>query len=130
MGGIRLTTAKDAGDLDASDYSDVRVTHVNWNLREDRIGVTYQLGVFDDVTGEFTPGVLQPQLFQIWDGKDQQGNDDPTVDDYTVFFGETFKTGADTNCERFLEMATNLISLRLGLPGAAVKPGRSGKKKI
>lgn len=130
MGGIRLTTPKDAGDLDPNDYTDVRVTHVNWSLRDDRIGVTYQLGQFDDVTGEFTPGIVAPQLFIVQDGVNQAGEPDETVDDYTVLFGETFKTGTDTNAERFLEMVTNLISSRLGLAGTTVKPGRSGKKKL
>lgn len=130
MGGIRLTTPKQSGDLDSQDYTDVRVTHVNWVPLEDRLVVSYELGVFDDVSGEFVKGILPRTAFTIWDGKDQNGEPDPTVDDYTTFFDETFKTGADTNAERFLEMCTNLISLRLGLPGTAVKPGRSGKKKI
>ena len=130
MGGIHLTTPKDAGDLDAVDYSDLRVTNLNWNLREDRLVATYQLGNFDDVTGEFVPGILPPAPFIIQDGFNQQGEPDPTVDDYTVFFDETSKQGSDTNAERFVEMVTNLLSLRLGLPGAALKPGKSGKKKI
>ena len=130
MGGIRLDTAKDAGDLDANDYTDVRISDVAWSLLADRVFVTYQLGRFDDVTGEWTPGVLTPQVFTVQDGVNQAGKDDPTITDYTDFFEEAFKTGSDTNAERFLEMLTNIISLRLGLPGTAVKPGRRGRKKI
>lgn len=130
MGGIHLDTPKDAGDLDPNDYTDIRVSKVAWNLVNDLLEVTYQLGAFDDVSGEWTPGILGPRIFRVVDGEDQDGNPDPAITDYTDFFDETFKTGSDTNAERFLEMLTNIISLRLGLPGAAVKPGKSGKKKI
>lgn len=130
MGGIRLTTAKDAGDLDPNDYTDVRVSKVSWNLVTDSLEVVYQLGSFDDVTGEWTAGVLGPDVFRVIDGAEQDGTPNPAITDYTDFFEETFKQGSDTNAERFLEMLTNIISLRLGLAGAAVKPGKSGKKKI
>jgi hypothetical protein len=130
MGGIHLDTAKDAGDLDSNDYTDVRVTTVSWSLQANIVNATYQLGSFDDVTGEFTPGILPEGQFRVVDGEDQNGVPDPSITDYTDFFEETFKEGADTNAERFLEMVTNVISLRLGLPGTAVKPGKSGKKKV
>lgn len=125
MGGIRLTAPKDAGDLDANDYQDVRVSRVEWDLLTDQLSVNYQLGNFDDATGEWTPGVLEQKYFAIRDGAPSESDAD-----YSDFFGETFKTGSDTNAERFLEMITNIISLRLGLPGTAVKPGKSGKKKV
>jgi hypothetical protein len=130
MGGIHLDTAKDAGDLDANDYTDVRVSHVEWSLASNILRAAYQLGSFDDVTGAFTPGILPQKFFTVQDGVGPDGEPDPAVTDYTDFFDETFKEGADTNAERFLEMLTNILSLRLGLPGTAVKPGKSGKKKI
>ena len=120
--GIQLTSAKDAGDLDGVDYRDIRISKINWNLMGDILEVTYQLGNFDDTTGEWTPGVLGPKIFVVKD-------EDPD-NDYTTFFDETFKTGADTVAERMVEMLTNLLALRLGFDGVSVKPGRSGKKKI
>lgn len=120
--GFQFTTPKDAGDLDAADYSSIRISKINWNLMNDIVEVTYQMGNFDDVTGEWTPGVLGPEIFVVQD-------EDPN-NDYTTFFDETFKTGSDTVAERTVEMLTNLLSLRLGLAGASIKPGRSGKKKI
>lgn len=123
MGGIRLTAAKVTGDFDGVDYNDLRVQNVAWNLRNDSLTITYQLGNFDDGTGEFTEGFEGPKKYVI---RDTPGGDQ----DYTTFFNESFKQGSDTNAERFLEMLTNLLSLRLGLPGVSVKPGRSGRRKI
>lgn len=120
--GIQLTDPKDSGDLDTVDYRDIRISKVNWNLMNDIVEVTYQLGNFNDTSGIFTPGVLGPQIFVV--------QDEAPNNDYTTFFDETFKKGNDTNAERMVEMLTNLLSLRLGFEGAAVKPGRSGKKKI
>jgi len=120
--GFQFTTPKDAGDLDAADYSAIRISKINWNLMNDVLEVTYQLGNFDETTGEWTPGVLGPNIFVVED-------EDPNFD-YTTFFDETFKTGSDTVAERMVEMLTNLLSQRLSLDGAPIKPGRSGKKKI
>lgn len=120
--GFRFTDAQTTGDLDAVDYQDIRIEKVTWELPRDLIEVVYRLGNYDDVTGEWTPGVLPPKIFVITD-------EDPD-NDYSVVFEETFKNGGDTNAERFIEMLVNLLSLRLGLAGAYEKPGKSGKKKI
>lgn len=120
--GFRFTTAQDTGDLDTVDYQDIRIERVNWNLLSNVVEVVYQLGNFDDGTGEWSPGVLPARRYIVDDS-------DPN-NDYTTFFEETFKTGSDTNAERMIEMLVNLLSLRLGLAGASQKPGKSGKKKI
>lgn len=121
--GIRLTTPKVTGDYDSVDYQDVRVVNVNWNLISEFIRVHYQLGNYDDVTGEFTPGFEGVKEYVVQDVVD--GNQD-----YTTVWDETFKPGTDTNAERLIEMLTNLLQLRLGLAGATIKPGRSGKRVI
>ena len=120
--GLRFTTPQDTGDLDVVPYQDLRIEKLDWNLLNDTIEIVYRLGNFDDVTGEWTAGVLPPQIYVI--------NDDDPYNDFTTFFEETFKTGGDTNAERFVEMAVNLMKLRLGMDGAFEKPGKSGKKKI
>jgi len=121
--GIRLTTPKVTGDYDSVDYQDVRVVNVNWSLVNEVIRVHYQLGNFDDVSGEFTPGFEGVKEYVVQDVPDGD-------QDYTTVWDETFKQGTDTNAERFIEMLTNLLQLRLGLPGATIKPGRSGKRVI
>jgi hypothetical protein len=120
--GFRYTDPQTTGDLDSVDYQDVRIEKVTWELLRDQIEVVYRLGNFDDATGEWTPGVLPPRIYLIDDS-------DPD-NDYSTVFEETFKTGSDTNAERFIEMLVNLLSLRLGLAGAYQKPGKSGKKKL
>lgn len=121
--GLRLDTAVNTGDFDSVDYQDIRITGMRWDLQRDTIRVFYEQGNFDDVTGAFTPGFEPVKEFLIID---QPGGDQ----DYTTFFDEAFKVGTDTVAERFVEMATNLLSLRLGLPGATIKPGRSGRRVI
>ena len=120
--GFRYTTPQDTGDLDAVDYQDIRIEKINWDLLTNVIEVFYRLGNFDDGTGDWTNGILPIKRYVITDN-------DPD-NDYTTVFEETFKTGSMTNAERFIEMLVNLLSLRLGLPGAFQKPGKSGKKKI
>ncbi len=121
--GLQLTTPRVTGDFDTVDYRDIRIQTVIWSLMADEVQVHYQLGNFNDGTGEFTPGFEQIQAFFVRDTPDGD-------QDYTTFFSEVFKEGLDTNAERFIEMLTNLLSLRLGLLGVTVKPGRSGKKVI
>lgn len=121
--GVQLTTPISTGDFDTVDYRDVRIQTVIWTLVSDEVQVHYQLGNFDDTTGVFTPGFDDIKTFVVRDVPDGD-------QDYTTFFDETFKQGSDTNAARFIEMLTNLLSLRLGLPGATVRPGRSGKKVI
>lgn len=130
MGGIRLTTPKDAGDLDVGDYTDIRVTQVNWNLVADEITALYQLGSFNDTTGKFTAGVLPPQTYILHDFMNPDGTPHPTHTDYTDFFEDKNKQGPDSNAERWLELLTDIMSQRLGLAGTATKPGRGGKKKV
>lgn len=120
--GLRFTEAKGTGDLDTVDYQDVRISNVNWNLAANVIEVTYQLGNFDDTTGEWTAGILKPRSYLI--------DDSAPNHDYTTVFTETFKQGNDSVAERYVEMCVNLLRLRLGLDGAYQKPGKSGKKKL
>jgi hypothetical protein len=135
MGGLRFTTPKQSGDLDGIDYTDVRVMQINWSLGADNIVCQYQLGSFDDVTGEFTPGVVSPKKYAIVNKADDlDANGDPIPGtghtDYDDVFDNTHKTGLDTILERYLELCADKIALRLGLSGTAVKPGKGGKKKV
>lgn len=124
MGGLKLNNPKSAGDLDEGEYEDIRVSHVDWDLTEDTIVARAQFGNFDNDTGAWTPGVLPTQDVLIRDGIP----DGTTL--YTIIFDETFKKGGDTNTERFLEMVTTAVAINLGVIGTAIKPGKSGKKKI
>lgn len=120
--GLRLADAKDTGDLDTVSYRDIRISNINWNLAGNIIEVIYQLGNFNDTTGYWKAGILKPRSYLI--------DDSAPNFDYSTVFHETYKRGNDTVPERYVEICTNLLALRLGLDGAYQKPGKSGKKRL
>jgi hypothetical protein len=126
MGGIKLTTPKNTGDLDSTPYTDIRISRVVWNLVGDRIAVTYQLGSFNEETGEFKSGILESGTVHL---EDSSSEEEQRLD-YTDIFEETAKEGNLTIAERLLELISTKVSEKLELPGTPVKPGRRGKKKL